>query len=74
MSKTFSNDFNDDVTVLDIYHSLQHFDVFWQERKDNDSFDKAAKNMLIEIAEAFENNLIDEVKILNDEFSVLRRE
>jgi hypothetical protein len=39
----------------------------------NDNFDKSAKNMLIEIAGAFERNLIDEVKNLNDEFSMLKR-
>ncbi len=73
MSKTFSNDFNDNATVLDIYLTLQHFDVFWQERKSNDNFDKSAKNMLLEIARAFEKNLVDEVRNLNDEFSVLKR-
>jgi len=73
MGITFSNDFNDDVTILDIYHTLQHFDVFWQERKSNDIFDKSAKKLLIEIAEALEKNLIDDVRILNDKFSVMKR-
>jgi|GEM_PF-4317557 len=73
MVKTFSADFNDNETVLDIYLTLQHFDVFWQERKSNGNFDKSARSLLIEIAEAFEENLIDEVRILNDKFSVMKR-